>query len=196
MKLLGVSGSLRAASLNSALLQSILYGRGFESDSRLSSVQVSVYEGLGNLPHYNSELDQAEGPAAVAHWRAALANADGVIICTPEYAFGMPGVLKNALDWIASSGELVDKPLLAISASPGYTGGDKAHAALLLTLGALSAHVIQSGSISIPAVQQKLDAQNRIIDSDLMTALLSGLHDLQQRVEDQKTNSKNQIAES
>ena len=151
-----------------------------------SAEQVSVFSELGALPHYNSDLDKAEGPAPVTRWRAALANADGIVICTPEYAFGIPGVLKNALDWIASSGELLNKPVLAISASPGYTGGDKAHASLLLTLSALAAQVISSGSISISAVQQKLNEQQQIIDPALAATLASGLHDLQQMIENKK----------
>ena len=188
MKLLGVSGSLRADSTNTALLKSIVYGKGLEASSVFLAEQASlyegivyegiVYEGIGELPHYNTELDEAKGPTAVANWRKALAKADAVIICTPEYAFGIPGVLKNALDWIASSGELVNKPVLAISASPGYTGGDKAHASLLLTLSALSAHVTKSGSISIPAIRQKLDAQGRIIDPALAAELSLGLQEL------------------
>lgn len=178
MKVLGVSGSLRAGSTNTALLKSILYGKGFEGRSAFLANQVSVYEGIGKLPHYNSELDEAKGPTAVAAWRGALASAGAVIICTPEYAFGIPGVLKNALDWIASSGELVDKPVLAISASPGYTGGDRAHASLLLTLSALSARVIQSGSISVPAIRQKLDDQGCMTDSALVAELSLGLQEL------------------
>lgn len=178
MKVLGVSGSLRADSTNTALLKSILYGKGFEGSSVFSADQVFMYESIGELPHYNAELDIAKGPAAVITWRKALVSADAFVICTPEYAFGMPGVLKNALDWIASSGELVNKPVLAISASPGYTGGDKAHASLLLTLSALSARVIKSGSISIPAIRQKLDDQGCIIDSALVAELSSGLQEL------------------
>jgi chromate reductase, NAD(P)H dehydrogenase (quinone) len=105
MKVLGLSGSLRATSSNTALLESILYGRGLGERSPLSSLQVSLYNGIDQLPYYNADLDQGASLPTVADWRSALAQADGVIICTPEYAFGVPGVLKNALDWIASSGE-------------------------------------------------------------------------------------------
>jgi chromate reductase, NAD(P)H dehydrogenase (quinone) len=175
MKVLGLSGSLRATSTNTRLLESILYGRGFAEPSPLSTLQVSLYNGIGQLPHYNADLDKSSGPSTVADWRSALAQADGVIICTPEYAFGIPGVLKNALDWIASSGELVGKPVMAISASPGYLGGDKAHASLLLTLSALSANIIQPGSISIPAVGQVLDGEGCLTDLALVEKLLDGL---------------------
>ena len=111
VKILAVSGSLRASSINSALVQSMgeLVG---------DSVEFALYEGLATLPHYSPELDTPDVPEAVQDWRRRLASADGVAICTPEYAFGMPGSLKNALDWVVSSGELLRKPVAALSASP------------------------------------------------------------------------------
>lgn len=187
MKILGISGSLRTSSTNTTLLKSILHAQVLDQTATPPTTTVSLYEALGHLPHYNAELDDpvsaiestdSIAPTAVRHWRTSLATADGVIICTPEYAFGIPGVLKNALDWTASSGEFVGKPVLAISASPGYTGGDKAHASLLLTLKALSAQVIPSGSISIPAIRQKLDNQGNLTDSHLTATLSTGLSDL------------------
>ena len=80
--------------------------------------RIRVYEGLATHPHYSPELDTPDVPEAVQDWRRRLASADGVAICTPEYAFGMPGSLKNALDWVVSSGELLRKPVAALSASP------------------------------------------------------------------------------
>lgn len=79
--------------------------------------------------------------------RDLIKNASGIIICTPEYAFGVPGQLKNMLDWMVSSGSLVDKPVALVTAS---SVGSHAHAALLLTLGALSAKVIDGATLLIP----------------------------------------------
>jgi chromate reductase len=91
--------------------------------------------------------------------------------CSPEYAFGVPGVLKNALDWTVSSGEFSGKPVVAISASPLWSGGDKAHASLLLTLTALGANVPEKGKLMIPTVNKKLNANGDIVDIETMQAL-------------------------
>ena len=72
---------------------------------------LTVYEGLAQLPAFDPDLDGAEGLPAVQDWRRALAGCGALLICTPEYAHGMPGSLKNALDWVVGSGELVDKPV-------------------------------------------------------------------------------------
>ena len=90
--------------------------------------------GSGPCAHFSPDLDGEDAPTPVVHLRTLLGGSDGVLICTPEYAFGMPGSLKNALDWTVSSGDLNEKPVAAISASPLHSGGDKAHASLLLTL--------------------------------------------------------------
>jgi len=99
MKILGISGSLRAASVNTALLRTAAtltpYG-----------VTLIIYEGIGNLPHFNPELDKEPLPLAVTSFRSQLNISAGVIISSPEYAHGIPGVLKNALDWLVASGEL------------------------------------------------------------------------------------------
>jgi len=90
-----------------------------------------IYGGLDDLPHFSPDRDGDDPPRSVGRLRELLRTADGVLIGTPEYAFGVPGALKNALDWTVSSGEFDGKPVAAISASPLYTGGAKAHASLL-----------------------------------------------------------------
>jgi NAD(P)H-dependent FMN reductase len=95
--------------------------------------------------------------------------ADGVLICTPEYAFGIPGVLKNALDWTVSSGELNEKPVAAISASPLYTGGEKALASLRLTLSALGAE--DGGHLSIPSLHKVFNGNKEIADPETLQSL-------------------------
>ena len=88
---------------------------------------------------------------------------DGVLICSPEYAFGVPGSLKNALDWTVSSGEFVQKPLALITAA---TGGDKAHAALLQTFTALSAKMVENGSLLLPFIRSKMNAEGEIVNPE------------------------------
>jgi chromate reductase, NAD(P)H dehydrogenase (quinone) len=111
--ILAISGSLREKSLNSALLSSVI--------SMIPSRGTVVnYSEMAQLPHFNPDLDLDDIDAAVANWRRNLKKANGVLICTPEYAKGVPGSLKNALDWVVSSGEFVNKPVAVISASPHW----------------------------------------------------------------------------
>ena len=102
-------------------------------------------------------------PPSVADFRARLDAAGGVLICTPEYAYGMPGVLKNALDWLVSSGSLYRKPVAALSASPSDLGGDRALAWLRQTLAAQGAVVPDAATFAVPFVRQKLDG-DRLTD--------------------------------
>ena len=164
MKILAFSGSLRAASANSAIVWAL--GTLFPEH-----VSYELWEGLATLPHFSPELDFNASPEAVLNFRRLLGAADAVVICTPEYAFGMPGVLKNALDWLVSSGELDRKPVATISASPLTSGGEKAHAWLNQTLTALGARQLPDAKLIVPAVKGKLDDDGRIIDESLWTSL-------------------------
>ncbi len=168
MRILAISGSLKASSTNTALVRAI-------ATMAPEDMEVTIYDGLGNLPHFTPDLDDEKSPASVVHLRGLLCAADGVLICTPEYAFGVPGSLKNALDWTVSSGEINDKPVAAISASPLYSGGDKAHASLLLTLTALGATVPDGGTLIVPGVKKKLDDNGTVSDPATAQALRSVL---------------------
>lgn len=130
-------------------------------------VTIHTYSGLADLPHFNPDLDN-DTPAVVTDWRDQLKNADAVLICTPEYAFGVPGSLKNALDWTVSSGEFVDKPTALITAS---SVGTNAHASLLLTLGAISAKVTDEATLLIPFVRTKVNTDGSITDPEVLTSL-------------------------
>ncbi len=176
MRILAISGSLRASSTNTLLVLAI---------ARLapSHMEMTLYEGLADLPHFTPDLDGDDPPASVRSLRQLLQAADGVLICTPEYAFGVPGTLKNALDWTVSSGEFWSKPVAAISASPLLPGGDKAHASLLLTLTALGAKVPEGGKLKIPTINKKLNANGDIGDPETTQALRSVLNALAQTIE-------------
>ena len=102
-----------------------------------------------------------------------MKEADGVIISTPEYAFGVPGALKNALDWTVSSGELNEKPTIAISASPLYEGGSKAMTSLLLTLNALGTKISSNSHLSIPNISKKINKEGEITEQQTITDLKS-----------------------
>jgi NAD(P)H-dependent FMN reductase len=167
MKILGISGSLRGNSSNTTLLRIL-------NSIPHPELEFDIFPDLGRLPHFSPELDDADASLQVRSFRAALSGCDGVVLSTPEYAFGMPGVLKNALDWTVSSGEFDGKPVAAISASPTYAGGDKAHASLLLVLSALSARVIPKASFPIPMIYKKISKSGEIVDPAI-TALLAGV---------------------
>ncbi|OXM83660.1 NADPH-dependent FMN reductase [Paenibacillus rigui] len=185
-KILAVSGSLRQQSSNTAILQAaarIGYDR----------FEFTMYNGMGTLPHFNPEMD-LEGdaePAPVKELRSLLRAADGVLICTPEYANGVPGSLKNALDWIVSSGEFYDKPTAAISASPNPLGGDKAHASLLLTLKMLTAKIAEGATLMIPMVSKKLNAAGDVTDLQTLQALEALLYALEREIDDNTKTSPN-----
>ncbi len=100
---------------------------------------MDLYRGLGELPHFNQDLDIEPAPQAVAEWRIRLRNARAVLISSPEYAHGVPGSLKNALDWIVSSGEFVDKPVALLNPSPLSFHGQ---ASLKETLTVMMARVV------------------------------------------------------
>lgn len=176
MRILALSGSLRADSSNTQLLR-------FLARQAPENVEITFYEELGELPHFSPDLDDAHSSTVVSALRQQLRAADGVLICTPEYAFGIPGSLKNALDWTVSSGEFWHKPTAVISASPLATGGEKAHASLLLTLTALGANVPQAGKLTIPAIKKKLTATGEVIDSETAQALKLVFDTLIQNIE-------------
>ena len=132
MKIVGISGSLRAGSWNTKLLREL---------------QIDVWEGIGELPHFNPDLDSDDPPAPVRAFRQLLASADGVIICSPEYAHGVPGSLKNALDWLVSDGTLVGKPVVIVTIAPTF--GEFAHAQLVETLTTMNWNVLQDASLLV-----------------------------------------------
>ena len=165
---LGISGSLRGASSNSALVRAAV---------RLApvGVELSIYRELADIPPFNPDLDTDAAPAAVVRFRAALDACDAILICSPEYAHGVPGVLKNALDWVVGSGELMDKPIALINAS---TRATHAYASLQETLTTMSGRVIEDASITIPLDGSKPDANGIAQDvrlSGLLKASLAAL---------------------
>jgi NAD(P)H-dependent FMN reductase len=131
------------------------------------SAQVVIYDGVGTLPHFN---DSDEVVDSVNNFRKQIQNADGILICQPEYAFGVAGSLKNALDWTVGTGNFVDKPVALITAA---TGGENAHAAMMLTLKAMNSAIAPDASLIIPFVKAKLNTDGSIKDLQLEKQLQS-----------------------
>ena len=171
MNLLAISGSLRAASTNSALTRAA-------AALAPDGVRVSIYEGLDSLLHFSPDRDGDAAPDAAREWRAQVGAADGVLFVTPEYAFGIPGSLKNALDWLVTSGELWRKPVVVVSASPSAKGGEHAHAALLLTLSALEAELVPESSLMVSFVSTKVGKDGTVIDAATKDALRASVEAL------------------
>jgi len=127
MRIVAISGSLRARSANDAILRAL-------AAAAPARVRVERWDGVAALPHFNPDLDGegAAPPPIVAELRAVLGAADGVVLCSPEYAHGVPGALKNVLDWLVSDGALVDKPVAVVTGAPSR--GEHAYAQLTETL--------------------------------------------------------------
>ncbi len=162
LNIIAISGSLKVTSSNTYVLKALEQSAG-------ANVRYSIYTGIDTFPFFKPEIEA--GTDTVNQFRSLLKVADGVIISTPEYAFGVPGVLKNALDWLVSSGELNEKPVVAISASPLSSGGDKAMASLLLTLKALGTKMDEQSSLKIGAINLKMNQAGTITDPQLVDEL-------------------------
>ncbi len=153
MRLLAISGSLRRDSTSSAALRAA-------AAAAPAGVQVEVYEGLRELPHFDPDLE-AEPPEPVTSFHEALEGSAAVLLCVPEYAHGIPGSFKNALDWTVRRGSLYQKPVTVIKTSPPGRGA-YVRAALERVLGALDADVAFT---AVPAPAQP--AQLRAVISEL-----------------------------
>ena len=148
VRLLAISGSLRAVSTNTALLKAAML-------LQPAGMQIEFYEGLATLPHFNPDDDVAPLPPAVVDWRAKVAVADGLLISSPEYARGIPGSLKNALDWLVSGPEHPGKPIAFFHASER---GVASQAALRLVLETMGTRIVDSACVTINLLGTEKDA--------------------------------------
>ena len=164
MRILAISGSLREKSSNTILLNAA-------SLIALDRVQFILCRELENLPHFNPDLDGENAPLRVVQFRNMVSQADGVVISSPEYAHGVPGSLKNALDWLVSSGEIVGKPCALVNAS---SRSHHAHEQLVEILTTMAAKVTIQTTIALPAAKNDLD-ETAIIEDQQLRNLLSVL---------------------
>jgi chromate reductase, NAD(P)H dehydrogenase (quinone) len=161
MMILAISGSLRVTSSNTAVLRAA---------ARLAptGVDIVLFDGIAGLPFFNPDFDGDLLPAPVAAFRTLVGEADGILISSPEYARGIAGVLKNALDWLVASFEFPDKPVALINTSPRAT---HAVAALTLTLETMSARLVEGASVSLPLLGTANDAASIVADNTLADPL-------------------------
>ena len=158
IRVLGLAGSLRRTSYNRGLLRAaqVLAPDG---------MTVDVF-GIDEIPLYNEDVNQAGLPASVDELRSRIRNADALLIATPEYNYSIPGVLKNAIDWISRPPQqpFADKPVAIMGASAGPFGTTRAQHHLRQCFVFLDAHVLARPEVMIPSAKDKFDSQGDLVD--------------------------------
>ncbi len=173
IKILGISGSLRPISSAGTVLKIV-------TDGVPDYVDFKIFSGLRDIPAFD---DRHELPLTAKNFIQQVSDADAVLFCIPEYAFGVPGALKNALDWTVSSTAFSDKPVALITAA---SNGEKAHASMALTLGALGSIISEQTKLLIPFIKTKLDEKGQLTDGDVLNSIKWVIHALLQGVESSK----------
>ncbi len=158
IRLLAISGSLREASANSRLIQAL-------NEMAPDKVAIKIYRSMGDLPHFNPDLDRETPPIPVLDLRASVGNAHGLIISSPEYAHGVPGSLKNALDWLVASSEFPEKPIMLIG------GGEYAQAQLTETLKTMSGRVLINELIQSPIMRGAFNQEGQLTSEEMKEVL-------------------------
>jgi chromate reductase len=185
MRVLGISGSLRRDSHNSALLRAA-------AERLPAGVELVDFERLREIPPYDADVEAEQGaPEAVAELREAIRAADAVLVATPEYNHSIPGVLKNALDWAsrpAGESALMGKPAAAIGASTGMFGAVWAQAEVRKVLGAMGGRVVEA-ELPVPRAQDhyedghlRLSPEQSAQLEELLAELLAEVEELREVV--------------
>lgn len=158
-QIVGVAGSLRQGSYNRALLRAA-------QQLAPVAVQIRIHE-LSEIPLFNEDVERAGIPPGVAHLRQAVAEADGFLVVTPEYNQGVPGVLKNAFDWLSRPSRnsvLSGKPAAILGASPGSTGTARAQSQLRQSFAFTNTPVLLKPEVLVGRAYEKFDADGRLTD--------------------------------
>jgi chromate reductase len=169
-----ISGSLRSGSYNTAALRAA---------AELAPEGISiVQEAIGDLPLYNEDVKGAGLPPSVIRLQHAIASADAVLIATPEYNYSVPGVLKNAIDWVSRTDPqpFADKPVAIMGASPGALGTARAQYDLRKMFVYLDAQVLNKPEVMISAAHTRFDADGKLTDEatrKFVASLLTALRD-------------------
>jgi chromate reductase, NAD(P)H dehydrogenase (quinone) len=166
---LGIAGSLRQGSYNRLLLRAA-------QELAPPGTSIVVYQELGSIPLYDADLERTTGggPAAVQQLRTLVAAADGILLATPEYNHGIPGVLKNAIDWLsrpAPEEVLAAKPVAIIGASSGPSGTRLAQAALREVLYATESFVLPGPAILASGAARLFDDSGKLVDAAMRERL-------------------------
>jgi chromate reductase, NAD(P)H dehydrogenase (quinone) len=140
---------------------------------------VTVFDNLALLPHFNSELSIENTPQTILDFREIILKADGVLICTPEYVFSIPSRLKNAIEWCVATTVFSQKPLGIITAS---ASGQKGHEELKLIMRTVEAHFTEATTLLIPGIKSKIDEEGNILDEPVLKKLTSFIQSYEELV--------------
>jgi chromate reductase, NAD(P)H dehydrogenase (quinone) len=181
VELLAIPGSLREASSHRTLLRAA-------AALAPEDVTVRLSDHLATLPHFNPDLDAAP-PAAVAGWRAAVGGAGGLLLSTPEYAHGLPGTLKNGLDWLVSDPALLHKPIAIWNVS---ARGSYAQASLIEILRTMSTRIVEEAGVTLPLLDSPLELA-ALVETPALRAMLRDALEAFVRVIRQLTSEEREI---
>lgn len=173
MKVLAISGSLRAGSLNAKLLHAA-------SELVDGEVAFEVWDGLKAVPPFDEDDEARPAPLAVARLRSAIADADAVLFATPEYNASIPGQLKNAIDWVSrpvATNPLRNVPVAVIGASPGMFGAVWAQAELKKVVALIGARVVPA-ELAVSQAHTRFDEDGRLIDDEARLQLAGVVSEL------------------
>jgi NAD(P)H-dependent FMN reductase len=154
-KVVAICGSTRTQSVNLSIIQ--YAGRLLSAE-----VEFEIYNELSLLPHFNPDLDKERAPDIVETLRDKIRDADGVLICTPEYVFSLPGALKNAIEWCVSTTIFSEKPVALITAS---ASGAKAHESLQLVMKTIYADMTEETQLLIQGAKGKVNNNGEVTDA-------------------------------
>lgn len=174
MKVVGICGSLRRASYNRALLRAAI-------ELAPEGMSIEIAE-IRDIPLYDGDLEAEIGfPDSVERFREQIRSADALLFATPEYNCGLPGVLKNAIDWASRGADqpFNDKPAAMMGASMGMLGSVRAQVALRQTAVFLNLHFLERPEVFVGRAQEKVDADGRLYDEKSRQAIAKLLHALQ-----------------
>jgi chromate reductase len=166
-KIFALSGSTRSRSVNLHVLQAIATMYHAQAD-------FEIYTDLDQLPHFNPDIDKDPFPPTVVSLRKKMEEADGILICTPEYVFSLPGSLKNAIEWMVSTTILTDKPAALITAS---SSGQKAHESLNLVMRTVGVKLGEKSSLLIQAPKTKITEDGTITDETTLLSIKELMND-------------------
>lgn len=163
-RVLVISGSTRSASTNTALCHTAVRWAP-------PAVAVSCFDDIAGLPHFNPDDDHEPLPRSVAALRSRIAEADAVLLCTPEYAGTLPGSFKNLLDWMVGGTELTGKPVAWIKVAPDARRGEGAHATLATVLTYVQADIVHSACRHIPIGHDAIGSDGLVADPTVHAAI-------------------------
>jgi chromate reductase, NAD(P)H dehydrogenase (quinone) len=175
-QVLVISGSTRSASTNAAFARTA-------GDCAPAGVEVSIFDDLAGLPHFNPDDDREPLPQAVFALRSRIGAADAVVFCTPEYAGTLPGSVKNLLDWTVGGTEFTDKPVAWAKVAADARRGEGAHSTLATVLTYVQARIVDDACRHIPIAREAVganglvaDAATRVAITQLVQAIVDAAH--------------------